>query len=40
MNGTGLYDKTTAPEPGKIEAPHGAGLGLDPNPAERDKFRV
>lgn len=40
MNGTELYGETTVPKLGKIEAPHGPGLGLDPNPAVRDKFRV
>jgi hypothetical protein len=38
--GTELYGETTVPKPGKIEAPHGTDLGLDPNPAVRDKFRV
>ncbi|MGB8107094.1 MAG: hypothetical protein WCF47_22735 [Pseudolabrys sp.] len=40
MNGTELYGETTVPKLGKIEAPHGAGLDLDPTPAVRDKFRV
>ncbi|MET0168080.1 MAG: hypothetical protein ABW318_24205 [Vicinamibacterales bacterium] len=28
---TELYGETTVPKPGKIEAPHGPGLGLNPN---------
>jgi len=40
MIGTELYGETTVPKPGKIEAPHGPGLGFYSNPAVRDKFRV
>ena len=35
MIGTELYGETTIPKPGKIEAPHGPGVGLDLNPAVR-----
>ena len=37
---TELYGEATVPKQGKIQVPHGPGLGLDPNPAVLDKFRV
>jgi L-alanine-DL-glutamate epimerase-like enolase superfamily enzyme len=35
-----LYGEATVPKRGKIQVPHGPGLGLDPDPAVLDKFRV
>ncbi|MHB8727113.1 MAG: mandelate racemase/muconate lactonizing enzyme family protein [Casimicrobiaceae bacterium] len=37
---TELYGEATIPKLGKIKVPQGPGLGLDPDPAVLDKFRV
>ena len=37
---TELYGEAMVPKQGKIKVPRGPGLGLDPDPAVLDKFRV